>query len=596
MSFPASTGTSRAISPRGFLFYGERRMPESDDSRAFPFSRGWTVLVLAGVFLLAFWLRVDGYRWGLPFRLHPDEWKYVSAAAECHRGQWNPKYFRNPPGFSYLTAAWYPLWLPFRSPVEIPSWLNIDPVWLKPSRNVEATYLYRPFDLVAGARVLSAALGALTAVVMFFLAREALPGLYALGAAFLTALSFAQVRESHFAVNDPAMALLATAALWVGLRWHRKGGPWLLGMAAALSGVAVAVKYNAFPVPLTLLGLRLARFWPRRSGESVRLLTRDCFLIGALSGLFFLLICPFPLLDTQTFLREMTLLREAAAQPWAGQDPRWSLVQFLAAAWTSEGGSALILAILGIAAAARERKGFLLVFPVLYGILIAVHPLFFVRFSLPVLPWISLFAAYGVSTLVSRFTHKEKIVYGMAGALFFAAGAEPLLKDLRSNHLLKQTDTRIECLRWFLTGERSPALIGTDQFAVPVVYRGIADVWTKPLDPRLVSIDGLPSDQLRQLDTLARVPVGYLVVSNFAPFTARYPETYEKRRAAIQEFVGHDRPVRVFQPFTRPWIPQPADVEDTYSPFRNLWGRDRPGAVIEIYRREPVVRDPETRP
>ncbi|MFB3786404.1 MAG: ArnT family glycosyltransferase [bacterium] len=571
-------------------------MAESDRSQLFSPSSMRTGLALAGVFLFAFWLRVDGYRWGLPFRLHPDEWKYVSAAAECHRGQWNPKYFRNPPGFSYLTAAWYPLWLPFRSPVEIPAWLNIDPLWLKPSRNVEATYLYRPFDLAAGARVLSALLGALTAVAVFFLAREVLPAHFALGAASLAAISFANVRESHFAVNDPAMAFFTTTVLVLGLLWHRCGRLWLLGAAAACGGVAVAVKYNAFPAVLSLLILRASCYWPRKNEESLRILARDLLLLVALSVFFFLVVCPFPLIDTPTFLHEMTLLREAAAQPWAGQDTRWSLIQFLEAAWISEGALAMVLAAIGLAAALRERKGILLVFPGLYGILVAVHPLFFVRFSLPVLPWISLFAAYGVSVPVTRLIRKERMGLWITVALFLTAGTEPLLKDRRSNFLLKQTDTRIECLRWFLTEERSPVLIGTDQFAVPLVYRGIADVWTKPLDPRMVSIDGLPSGQLQQLDTLAQVPAGYLVYSNFAPFTARYPDTGEERRAAIQKFVGHNRPDRVFQPFTRPWTPQPADVEDTYSPFRNLWGRDRPGAVIEVYKRETVGRAPETPP
>ncbi len=565
-------------------------MPDSYQSPGSRFSIAWPAAALAGVFLVAFGLRVDGTYWGLPFRLHPDEWKYVSAGAECHRGQWNPKYFRNPPGFSYLNAAWFPLWLQIHQPVEVPLWLNVDPIQLKPSWNVEVTYLYRPFDLVAGARVLSAALGALTAVAVFFLTREMLPAWYAVGAAWLTAVSFANVRESHFAVNDPAMALLTTTGMVLGWHWFQSGKRWWLWAAAACGGVAVAVKYNAFPVILALLFLRGVRYWLRKKEESIRILTRDWIVIVLLAGFFFLLICPFPLIDPQTFQQEMALLREAAAQPWTGQDTRWSLIQFVETAWISEGALAVGLAGIGLAALLGQGQGAVVVFPVLYGMLIAAHPLFFVRFSLPALPWISLFAAWGIYALVSQMMRDTRVGLRIAAVLFLAAGAEPLLKDLRSNHLLSQTDTRIECLRWFLTEERSPLLIGTDQFAVPLVYRNVAGMWTKPFDSRLVGIDGLPSNQLNQLDTLAQVPAGYMVISNFAPFTARYPEAYAKRRAAIHEFVGHDRPDRVFQPFIRPWTPQPADVEDTYSPFRNLWGRNRPGAVIEVYMRKPEIR------
>lgn len=221
---------------------------------------GMVVLVLIG-----FWLRGHAGGWGLPFRLHPDEMKYVGAGAQVHLGEWNPRYFRNPPGFSYMNAAWFPFWLQIQTPVYVPEWLGIDPLRLRPSTRVKATFLYRPFDLVAGARMLAALLGACTILWVFLLAREFVGKHLALGASALYTVSFLSVRDSHFATNDMAMAFWVTLAGWLMVKAYRgdRTRDWIL--ASALGGIAVAMKYNAFPL---LLALGVLRFLSLKKGEA----------------------------------------------------------------------------------------------------------------------------------------------------------------------------------------------------------------------------------------------------------------------------------------------------------------------------------------
>ncbi len=541
------------------------------------------MLVLPVLMLFALFLRADSNDWGLPFRLHPDEWKYVSAGANCHLGEFNPKYFRNPPGFSYLNAAWYPLWLKVRTPVEVPGWLGINPMWIAPSDDVETTFMYRPFDLVLGGRALSALLGMLSVAGVFYLAREWLSLQYAFGAAGLAAVSFANVRECHFAVNDPAAACLVLWAMVLGVMAFRKSSTKLFYLAAGLCGAAIAFKYNMAPALLAVVGMRVLQFWPKRWEESYKPLLRDLVVMGLLGVLCFLLICPFPITDPETFGLEIEKLRLAADKPWQGQDARWSGVQLLETIWKSEGIAAALLSLAGLIISIYRKNISILLFPLLYGLLVCTHPLFFVRFSLPVLPWISVMAAIAVAECVKHYKGRELFATLIVVILFTILAIEPLTKDIRSNYLLKQTDTRIEFLHWIKTGTKNQSLIGLDQFSIPLVYRGIADFWTQPADPRLVYIDRLVSSDLNRLDSLP-APVELLVISGFASLPGHIADTYLERRNSLIEFSGTVNPIRTFSS-SPDWPPHANDIEDVYSPFDDLWSRDRPGPIIEIFKR-----------
>lgn len=172
--------------------------------------------------------------------------------------------------------------------------------------------------------------------------------------------------------------------------------------------------------------------------------------------------------------------------------------------------------------------------------------------------------------------------WGLVLGFFALSAVEPILNDLRGNALLKQTDTRIEFMRWLRTQERSKAFVAVDQFSIPLVYRDVADFWTAPFDPRIVYIDSLSSDELDRMDALSE-PVNWIAVSDFVTLPGYLEDSYEERRAALQDFAGSAEPARVFQPFEAGWTPKPADSEDAYSPFRNLWNRRSPGPVIELY-------------
>jgi hypothetical protein len=223
-----------------------------------------------------------------------------------------------------------------------------------------------------------------------------------------------------------------------------------------------------------------------------------------------------------------------------------------------------------------------LIFPVLYLMLVISHSLFFARFAVPLMPWIAIFAAVGIVETVRYFKWNQWIV----GGLVVLCLLQPLAKDLRSNYLLKQEDTRVTHLRWFMTNVQETVLLTTGMFGIPFVYRDVAEPWSIPLDPRIILIDKLASADLTRLNTLSEYPIRYVSVSNFATFPGYLPDTYLERRQALMQYADVTHHYQIISPWKFDWEPRLADIEDTYSPLRYLWKRNSPGPVIEVFRKD----------
>ena len=100
---------------------------------------------------------------GLPFRLHPDEMKYVTGAALVHQGQWN-EIFPQSAGIFLSQRRRYPLWMYLR-PGGDSEWIEVN--LSAPVNDIPSTYRYRPLIWCWG-RYLSA-LRELTIVMIYLI-------------------------------------------------------------------------------------------------------------------------------------------------------------------------------------------------------------------------------------------------------------------------------------------------------------------------------------------------------------------------------------------------------------------------------------------
>ena len=208
---------------------------------------------LAGILLLGAGLRLYAIWFGLPYlRARPDEIDAVMHGQMVMRGDLNPHFFHWP------SLTFYTFGAVFTAVSDVLGALT-------PGAAVsDAQYLVL-------ARIVVALAGTATIAVLYDLARRIADAWTGIAAATFLAVAILHVRESHFAMTDVLMTLLATASLALlaravdaaeadvantdPLRWFAASG--LVG------GLAASTKYNAAAVVVAMAAVQLV--WLVRS-------------------------------------------------------------------------------------------------------------------------------------------------------------------------------------------------------------------------------------------------------------------------------------------------------------------------------------------
>lgn len=245
--------------------------------------------LLASIIITALTLRTLHLDFGLPQRLHPDEWSQVEVAWSIARGDLNPHFFRYPTAFMYLLA------LVFKSQA-----LAMPTITLP--------------QLYWTGRLVSALLGTATVVLVAFEGRLLWGRWWGLLAASLLTLLYTPIENSHYATVDGPMVfwimaclfLLSVAYLLTSTRWLR--------LAAITAGVAIATKYNGLLllIPLAIVALGVCNVAAPMSIRTRRSLKALLFLAAlGLLGICFLLIWQ----ESQILERIATLTTDGRLEP-----------------------------------------------------------------------------------------------------------------------------------------------------------------------------------------------------------------------------------------------------------------------------------------
>ncbi len=553
-----------------------RPRPELPPAPRLPASREAQVLklLLALTLLVALGARVWGANWQLPWLLHPDENYPALAIRMLRSGDLNPHYFQNPSLLAYWLAGQY---------------------WLLGALGTAAGLLRAPVDVSTGpdlstlyllGRLNSALLGAVTVWAAYALGALILPRSAALLGAVFLALNFLHVRDSHYATNDIAATCLLTLSVLGAARLSQQPAWRTYLLAGLLGGLAAGTKYSGglFVIPL-LVGHLLAWRWRLLApGALARLLAAGLVALAA-----FVVSTPFALLDWPTFKGDFLEQYRDGTVAWFGQsaDPvplLYGLTLAQAMGWLQ-----LALAVVGLAALCwhRWRAALLLGgFPAAYLLFMATKALFFVRFALPLLPFLALFAAFGLWTLV-RWLVPDR-ARGTALALAgLVALAQPTLAVVQHNLLISREDTRVLASRWALEHLVGQGLVATDKLALPPPGESWpADVPFEDQD-RVFRYD-VASYRQRQYR--------YLVTSSFTldryrlPTTAQWAARFKESRRLkwpdewerAERFEQRERPLATFAPGVD-GSPVPFQLDDMYTPFWNLGAWARPGPTIRVY-------------
>ncbi len=349
-------------------------------------SRAKLLLAPAGLILLALLLRLLGIWWGLPtdatwerryFSFHPDEIFLLLPAFGFEQGDWNPHFFNYGTLYLYLVGLPAVLFRLVPDSVRFPQ--GLAPLYLL-------------------GRMITALLGTATVLILYQVWRKEDRSL-ALYAAFLLAICPLHVINSHYATVDVPATFFITLAFLLTLRGLAKPDWKTAGLAGLAVGLAAATKYNAglFLMPILLAPL-LSRPAGSAGASPTKLMWYPVVTFGALLGF----VIGTPYIGSPEFLRgflfEWRHAQAGGTLAFVNTGPGW-IYHLLRGLPFSLGYPLLVGTLVGLIISFKSRSPALrlsLLWIIFYLFFIGFSRERFIRYLVPIMPFICLIAAAGL--------------------------------------------------------------------------------------------------------------------------------------------------------------------------------------------------------
>jgi len=339
-------------------------------------SRLGLVLALLAAAMLRFWALPQG----VPCCLGVDEPEVMERAVRMMKtGDFNPHFFDYPTLYMYVQAVVAVFRFAFGAMRGLWNGLAQAPT--------EEFYVW--------GRAVTAILGTAT-VWIVYRAGMRWGGRTALLAAVMLAVMPLHVRESHYVLTDVPATFLVMLTLLLSLRAHERSTAWSFALAGAVAGLAGATKYNG--VLAVLMPLLACLMTPAaRPSRPVAML----WIIGSMLAAFFL-AAPYTFIDLPAFLNQFARLSSEFRAPPVSPEPVWQIyLKHLRIALYSPGS---VIVIVGIALGfwriwtgpERIKWALVTVFPLVYFRFISNQNIYYGRYLLPLVPFLSILAAAAV--------------------------------------------------------------------------------------------------------------------------------------------------------------------------------------------------------
>jgi hypothetical protein len=350
-------------------------------------SRRWAWPALAAILAGGLGLRLWGVAQGLPYPYNSDEADhFVPRAIQMfEHGNLDPKYFANPPAFTYVLHFLFAL------------------AYGGASGAVKA-YELHPSEVYTLARVAAAVLGTLALWLLYATGARLFNRRVGLLAAAIEAVAFLPVFYAHLALNDVPTLAPVTLSLLGSAGVLRKGRVRDYLIAGVGLGLACASKYTAGIVLVPLLVAVACRFLDAERAARARVLGA-LVLAGLLALAGFLIANPYALIHFREFHAELvhqsTLSAESQGKLGAPKDG--GLAYYL---WSFTWGLGWVPALAGLGGALaiwrrEQRLGWMLVpAPLLFLLFMGLENRYFGRWLMPIFPIVCLLGAFFALWLV----------------------------------------------------------------------------------------------------------------------------------------------------------------------------------------------------
>lgn len=541
-------------------------------------------LLLLGILFVALTLRLWGIVFGLPYLYHYDERFYVNTALNLGAGVLN-----NPPyaatGLSNILFVEYAGYFVLGRLIGC----------FASAQEFEAAVRNNPTVIYLLARTTIAFMGMATVASIYYLARKTRDQKTGLIAATLLAMSFLHVRDSHYAVPDIAMPFFVVLALTLALVGMSQQKKHYIYWASLMGGLAVSMKWTGAIVALPV-------FWASMSISESKNLIGRLFNRSVFGGAA-LFVLGFAIGSPQILANPTPYLQEVLGQYQAGQAGGFEIWQVDSlSGWLFYGKTLLwgiglpflILSIIGLgrrlilALRGDNISILLLSFPLVYYLLMGATRHYFARYTLPLVPFLALFAAEAVVVIAARMKFKATRSQWIAMSILISiVVAYPLIASIRHNVVLTREDTRTQAKAWIEANVPEGARIAVDwsihtpPLSTPERAAPFSDV---VFDVTIVGGAGLSEHSLAWYESQG---YDYLIATSYIYNISLVDTERETLRRAFYASLDQELElVRSFWPNATQTEP-PFIFDEIYGPAMSLWQRERPGPVIRIYRLTP---------
>jgi len=401
-------------------------------------------LILFFIVIIGFTVRFWGIDFGLPHPdCRPDELPIINIALKFGTGDLNPHFFRYPSFYMYLLSSIFLLYFLFGRITN--KYAAVQDFITEAIVNRSNFYLID--------RCLSVFAGVATIFITYRICKYLFDDDdTALTSSFFVSLVYLHVRDSHFGVTDVFMTFLVVCSIFYIIKCYREFNIKNYVLAGIFGGLAMSTKYNGF---LVIAPMFIVHYLKCVDGKLnfLKLLTDKkilffviFFCVGFLFG------TPFAVIDHHKFM--VDLLYEFkhlhvghSINLGIGWWYHLKFSLFLGLGW-----SLLIFGLIGIFFFVRrdKRKALILCsFPLLYYILIGRGFTVFVRYVIPIVPFLCITAGLCVTHISGKLFGKNRR-WRMWFTIFlsFLVILPSVCRVINFNKLLAKEDNRLIVEKW----------------------------------------------------------------------------------------------------------------------------------------------------
>lgn len=427
-------------------------------------------LAVMFILVVAAMLRLRGIGFGLPALHDPDEPLFMLMGFHLlTEGTLNPGWFGHPGSTTiYMIAL-----------VEIGTYFIGHLLGIFADQKSFADAIYAdPGIVFLPMRVVIAAFGVACVFLTWKIGERLGGSKVGLVAAAFLAFNPLHIQYSQIIRTDVQATVFMLLCVWFSLEYLDSGRRRHLLVSAIWCGVAIATKWPAatvFICPLLAAGL-VAR---RESGADVwRHWILSAILAGTVAIAAMIIVSPYLVLDFETVLRNLTGEARPTHLSVTGHGFLGNLGWYLSGPIASSIGIAgALVALAGTVSLVRNRKAAAIVgaVPLVFITAISAQSLIWARWVLPILPFLSLFMAFGLMALLDKATELGGFKHSallMAVAMLFVVVPMGWTAHLDARE--RMNDTRSQATNWAVANIPAGRRIAIEYLGVDMLRRG----WT----------------------------------------------------------------------------------------------------------------------